>query len=509
MKLLSPRSRVAWFVVAAVGVIVAAVVFILGLMPRLSAADKLLNGLEPVFTADRVAGAQAGVAIVSDITDLGDPIMTNSGTAAAEVPKLIAFVSQKSGLPPDAVNAALAKNVPHLNDLLLSLPFSDVTAELPQFISFLSGTLKMPPDAVHAAINQNFPGLAQVIASLPKVTTGWDKVPGTEKLTRFNGTPVTDVPSVRDYFAQDVVPVLQTQRQNFGNLNALPGGPNFIPPLLLVLGIVVAIFGLVMAFLSPKTRGAPTGWAVVTVVGVVVIVLVTGILGLFSRLGAGQKVLDAAAPAFTQARVQGHIAAIAIVSDITDLADPIATNSGTAASEVPKLIAFVSQGSTLPPDAVKSALMDNVPKLTNLLLSLPLSAVTNELPTFNSFLSATLKMPPDAVNAAINQNFPGLAQVIASLPKVTNGWDKVPGTENLTRLNGTPITDVPSVRDFFAIDVIPTVQTQQQNFADVANPFPRLTVFAPLLLAVGILVTVYGAAMFVLAFLGRKRSSSA
>ncbi|MGH3847456.1 MAG: hypothetical protein ACRDS0_39470, partial [Pseudonocardiaceae bacterium] len=127
-------SRVAWLIVAAVGIIVAALVFILGLFPRLDAAEKVLNGLQPAFTQDRVQGAEAGIGIVSDITDLADPITTNSGTAAAEVPKLIAFVSQKSGLPPDAVQAALAEKVPHLTDLLLSLPLSDVTAELPTFI---------------------------------------------------------------------------------------------------------------------------------------------------------------------------------------------------------------------------------------------------------------------------------------------------------------------------------------------------------------------------------------
>ncbi|MGH9207188.1 MAG: hypothetical protein ACRD1G_11605, partial [Acidimicrobiales bacterium] len=289
---------------------------------------------------------------------------------------------------------------------------------------------------------------------------------------------------------------LQTQRQNFESLNGLPGGPTLIPPLLLALGIAVAIFGLVMASRGENTRGAPAGWAIVTVVGIVIIVLVTGILGLFSRLADGQQLLDKAAPAFTAERIQGDQGGIAIVSDITDLAAPIMTNSGTAAAEVPKLIAFVSQKSGLPPDAVQAALAEKVPHLTDLLLSLPLSDVTAELPTFITFLSDTLKMPPDQVMAAINQNFPGLAQVITALPKVTNGWDNVPGTQNLTRFDGSNVTDVPQVRDYFKIDVIPAVAAQRQNFQDVIKPFPKLTVFAPLLLAVGVLVTVYGAVMF-------------
>ncbi len=380
---------------------------------------------------------------------------------------------------------------------------SAVSAELPGFITFLSDTLKMPPDQVKAAINQNFPGLAQVITALPKVTNGWDNVPGTQGLTQFDGSKVSTVPEVRDYFANDVIPVLETQQQNFQSLDGLPGGPKFIPPLLLVLGIIVALFGLMMAFLSEKARGALAGWLIVTVLGITVCVLVAGILGLFSRLDAGQKVLNAAAPAFTQDRVQGDLAGIGIVSDITDLADPIATDSGTAAPEVPKLVAFVSEKSGLSQPAVLAALAANFPHLNNLLASLPLSAVSAELPGFITFLSDTLKMPPDQVQAAIKQNFPGLAQVITALPKVTNGWDNVPGTQGLTRFDGSQVSTVPEVRDYFANDVIPVLEAQQQNFQDVNNPFPKLTVFPPLLLAVGLLVTVYGAVMLAFAF-GRR-----
>jgi hypothetical protein len=152
---------------------------------------------------------------------------------------------------------------------------------------------------------------------------------------------------------------------------------------------------------------------------------------------------------------------------------------------------------------VLAALAANFPHLNNLLASLPLSAVSAELPGFITFLSDTLKMPPDQVQAAIKQNFPGLAQVITALPKVTNGWDNVPGTQGLTRFDGSQVSTVPEVRDYFANDVIPVLEAQQQNFQDVNNPFPKLTVFPPLLLAVGLLVTVYGAVMLAFAF-GRR-----
>ncbi len=487
----------------AVGLFVAALVFILALFPRLNSADDLLSDLHPAFTEQRVEGARAGVTIVSQITDLADPIATDSGTAAAEVPMLVDYVSQQSGLPPAAVLSALQTNFPQTTNLLLSLPLSDVTAELPKLIAFLSTTLKLPPDQVTAAIQQNFPGIAQVITALPMVTDGWDKVPGTEKLTSFDGAKVTDVPSVRDYFANDVVGgVLEGEQVKFQSIDGLPGGPKFIPPLLILLGIVVAIFGFVMSRRDPETRGAPGPWAVVTTVGIVVMVLVVGVLQLFSRLDNGQKVLDASAPAFTKDRVEGSRAGINMVSSIVDLGDPIATEKGTAAKEVPELVAFVSEKSGLPPAAVLSALSTNFPKTTHLLQSLPLSSVNTELPKLVEFLATTLKITPQETVVRVVNNFPGLAQVIVSLPPVVTGWDKVPGTENFTRFDGGQVTDVPDVRDYFSKDAIPVLETQRENFADTNDPSPSLTVFAPLLLGVGLLVTLFGGLMF---FQARKR----
>lgn len=499
---MGPSSRSAWYVVAVVGLVVAALPLLLSLFPRLNSAGNLVSGLEPAFTQERVEGARAGVTIVSQITDLATPIATDSGSAAAEVPQLVTFVSQRSGLPEPEVLAALEQNVPHTTDLLLSLPLSSVTAELPGLVTFLSQTLRLSEEETLAALQENFPGIYQVIDSLPKVTDGWDQVPGVESLTRFNGDQVTNVPDVRDYFADDVVPVLETQQENFESLSGLPGGPKLIPPLLLVLGLAVFVFAIVMSLRSPEGRASRVAWGLVTAVGVVIIVLVVGILGLFNRLGAGQKVLDAAAPAFTEERVAGHVPAITIVSQITDLGDPIMTESGTAAPEVPELVAFVSQRSGLPEPAVLAALTQNAPHTMDLLLSLPLSAVSAELPTLVPFLSQTMRLPDDQTQAAIQENFPGIAQVIEYLPQVTSGWDKVPGTEDLTRFNGEPVSNVPDVRDYLAEDVVAATVNQQQNFANAADPWPKLTVFAPLLLVVGVIVTIYGAVMFLAA--GRR-----
>jgi hypothetical protein len=251
---MKPSSRSAWFVVAAIGIVVAALVFILGLFPRLDSAGKLLNGLPPALTQDRVEGARAGIAIVSDITDLSDPITTGSGTAAPEVPKLIAFVSEKSELPQPAVQAALAEKFPHLTNLLLSLLVPAVTAELPDFITFLSDTLKMPPDQVNAAIQQNSPGLAQVIAALPKVTNGWDNVPGTENLTRFNGSKVTHRPRGSRLLRPRRHSGSRSAQHNFQDVNNPFPKLTVFPPLLLAVGLLVTIYGAVMFFFAVRKR---------------------------------------------------------------------------------------------------------------------------------------------------------------------------------------------------------------------------------------------------------------
>lgn len=490
---------------AAVGFLVIVLVFALGLFPRLNAADDVLDNARPAFTQDRVEGNAGAISIVSSFADLADPIATDSGTAAAEVPQLVAYVSTATGIPPAQVLALLQKNFPQTMHLLSAIPLSDVTAELPKLVAFLADTLKISQAEVLAAIKENFPGLAQAITNLPVVTNGWDKVPGTENLTRFNGDQVTDVPSLRDYFAQDVLPVLDRQQGNFQKLDDLPGGPTAIPPLLLVLGVGVLLFGLWMALPGQAdARKRPIAWIVVVAAGLIVVVLVVGVVQAFSRLDAGQKVLDDLAPAFTQDRVEGSRAGVNMVSSIVDLGDPIATESGTAAPEVPKLVAFVSDQTGLPQAQVLSLLQTNFPHTTDLLLALPLSSVSAELPGLVTFLADTLGISEAQVLAAAKESFPGLAQVIVSAPVVTNGWDNVPGTENLTRFNGDQVTDVPDVRDYFSADLVPVLETQQQNFEDTNDPFPDLDVFPPLLLGVGILVILLGTLMAIWAAFGLR-----
>ena len=113
-----------WVVVLVVGVLVVTVVLGLNLIPRLSDGQKVLDAARPAFTPERVAGARAGINIISKDVDMADPIGTARGTGAAEVPKLIAFVSQQTGLSQAEVLAALQKNFPHTTALLQTIPLS-------------------------------------------------------------------------------------------------------------------------------------------------------------------------------------------------------------------------------------------------------------------------------------------------------------------------------------------------------------------------------------------------
>ncbi|NOX28788.1 MAG: hypothetical protein GXP35_01855 [Actinobacteria bacterium] len=82
-------------------------------------------------------------------------------------------------------------------------------------------------------------------------------------------------------------------------------------------------------------------WFVVLVAGVVIVLVVWG-LSLFSRLDAGQSVLDGARPAFTEERVAGDIAGVEMIDYIVNMADPIVDAEGGAAGEVGPFVELVA-----------------------------------------------------------------------------------------------------------------------------------------------------------------------
>ncbi len=253
--------RVAWLIVILVGVLVLSLVFGLQLFHRLDDGQKVLDDADPVFVDERVAGARAGIEIVSTIVDLADPIVLAdpvvAASAADEVPQLVKFVSDNSELSEAEVLAALQENVPHTTALLLAIPLEDVTAELPDLIALISQVTGLTEEEVLAAIQANFPGIAQSITALPTVTGTWTNVEGTEALalTRFDGeTPVRSVPDVRDYFSEDVIPVLERQKGNFQHLSGIQPNLNAIPWLLVGIGGLVVFFGGLMFLVTGRMR---------------------------------------------------------------------------------------------------------------------------------------------------------------------------------------------------------------------------------------------------------------
>jgi hypothetical protein len=250
-----------WVVVLVVGVLVVTLVLGLSLISRLNDGQKVLDAARPAFTATRVAGDRAGINIISADVDMADPIVTPQGGAAGEVPKLVAFVAQKTGLSPTAVLGALHKNFPHTTALLQTLPLSSVTAELPGLLGFLEKALHLSQTQLVGALQSNFPALTQAITNLPVVTSGWDAVPGTAGFTRFNGSPIRTVPAVANYFSADLIPILETQRRNYEHLVST-SKINFIGPLVLIVGLIVIIYGLLMLLLAARLEPGPRGVAV-------------------------------------------------------------------------------------------------------------------------------------------------------------------------------------------------------------------------------------------------------
>lgn len=490
--LLSNAASRAWLVVALVGAIVVVLVFALQLIPRLTGAQELIDAAEPALTDERVAGDRAGITAISKLVDTADPLVTAKGGGAKEVPALIALVAKEARLSTAQVLGVLKKEAPRTTALLQALPLSDVTKEGPGLQAFLTKTLKLTPEELQAALTENFPRLSQTLAAAAPVTTGWNDVPGTEKLTRFDGTgPVRSVPEVRDYFSEDLVAAVEANKDDFQKV-ADKGGVGYIPWLLLVVGGVVLLFGLLMAMRAKSSPPGKAAWSVVVVVGVAILAIVLG-LSYFDRLDAADKVIDGLEPAFAEERVKGDVAGIDMVHQIVLFTDPLATAKGGGAAEVPKLVKFVSDKTGLSSKQVLAALTKNAPKTTAVLQAVPLHAVSKEVPNLLAVLAKTLKVSRAELLATLKTNTPGLAQTLQNVTPVTTGWNKIPGTEKLTRFDGkTPVRTMAALDDYFREDVIPVLPEQRENFDKLANTWPPVTYFPPLLIVVGALVLLYG-----------------
>lgn len=487
-------SLVGWLVVVLVGAGILGLVYGFSITPRLESGQRVVDSLSPAFTDDAAQGDRAGINFLSTSVNTLDPIVTAQGGAAAEVPELVSFVSAKTGLPQEQVLATLQQKFPHTTALLQAVPLTSIDAEIPALVEFLAAALHTTPDDVLATLKQNFPGIHQAVTALPTVTKGWDAVPGTENLTRFDGTPVRTAPEVRDYFSADVIPVVEKNTTNMQQLRDDYPRVDAFPMILTVVGALALGVGVLMLLLSIITKRGraiqATAWTAVFLVGAVVFGMVFA-FGLFTRLAGGHYLVSDATPVFTDTRLAGDQASIKYVGSVIDMADPIVTADGGAAAEVPKLIAFVGDRTGLPDTKVLAVLQQRFPHTTALLQAIPLSAVTEELPQLVAFLGAALNLSPAEVGKALNTNFPHLAQAIAYLPTVTSGWNNVPGTKA-----GSQMNTAVGVRDYFAETVIPALAANQKDFQELNGHWPPLILVAPLLVAISVVVMLWSGIFF-------------
>jgi hypothetical protein len=240
-----------WSVVTLVGIVVAGGVLVLGLFPRLDGGQRVLDGLRPAFVEERVAGMEAGVTIVSNIAAMADPIVDVEGGAAGEVGDLVGLVAGATGLAPEDVLVAVETNFPHVYHLLLALPLDAVSAEIPGLLTFVSKNSDVGDEnAVLGAIAATTPRLAQAITNLLVVTGGFREIPGIAPLTRFDGSPVRSIPELTDYFNDDVVAGVRAVAADYRTLDTTAPPVDLFPPLLLVVGILVIIYGGAMLMLT-------------------------------------------------------------------------------------------------------------------------------------------------------------------------------------------------------------------------------------------------------------------
>ncbi len=493
-----PTSLFGWLVVALVGGGVLALVLGLGLSPRLDAGERVVDRLGPVFTPAAAADEQAGINYLSSTVDALDPLATPEGGGAAELPALVSFLSVRTGRPEPDVLTTLQARFPHATALLLAAPLSAAGAEVPAAARQLAPGLGTTPEGATTALQQDYPALHRVVTLLPTVTAGWNAVPGTESLTRLDGTPARTAPQVRDYLGGDVVPLLQEHATDMGRLAGWAPRLDLIAPLLTLAGAVTTGLGVTMFLFSLITRRGRgvhvLAWTAVLLVGAAVLALVLG-SRLYPRLDGGARLLAAAKPLFTQERVVGDAAAMDYLGEVVDLATPLVDAQGGAAGEVTQLLAGVSARTGTPPQAVLQSLDASAPHLTSLLRALPLSSASAELPSLLDYLATTLNMTPDGLGSVLSSNFPHLAQAIGALPRVTDGWNNVPGTALSSRMHTAT-----GVREHFAGTLIPALTAARADLLALADPWPALDLLPPVLLGTGALLAVWA-----LLFLVRTR----
>ena len=239
------------------------------------------------------------------------------------------------------------------------------------------------------------------------------------------------------------------------------------------------------------STGASRAWLGVAFAGLAVVLLVLA-LSLIPRLSAGQRVIDAAEPAFSDERVAGTVAGVNLISKYVDVADPLLTRRGGASREVRSLIRLMRRKMGLSTAQVRRILRREAPHVEALTRALPLDGVADEVPTLTSYLAVILGMTEEQVGATLEQDFPRISQSLTALRNTSDAWYDVPGIDGLTRLSrAKPVSTVPGLRKYYRDDLVPLMAERRKEFQDLAGS-GGVGYIPYLLLLLGILLLAFG-----------------
>ena len=217
------------------------------------------------------------------------------------------------------------------------------------------------------------------------------------------------------------------------------------------------------------STGASRAWLGVAIAGLLVIALVFA-LTLLPRLGAGQRVIDAAEPAFTDARVDGTRAGVSTISQYVDVVDPLLTRRGGGAAEVSQFIGYLQRKLGLSADQVRKILRREAPRTEALMRALPLDGVAAEIPRLTTYLATIMGLREEDVAAILESDFPRISQLLTALSNTADVWYDVPGVEGLSRLSGgKAVRTVPGLRKYLRDDLVPLTVDHEEDVQSLAG----------------------------------------
>ena len=217
------------------------------------------------------------------------------------------------------------------------------------------------------------------------------------------------------------------------------------------------------------SSGASRAWVGVALAGLVIIGLVFG-LALFPRLGAGQRVIDAASPAFADARIEGTRAGVNTISHYVDVVDPLLTRRGAGLKDAEALITLMRRKLGVSTEQVRKILRREAPHTEALTRALPLASIADEVTPLTVYLATILGTTEEEVGALLERDFPRISQSLTALRNTADAWYDVPGIDGLTRLSGDkPVRTIPGLRKYYRDDLVPLLAKDQAEFRSLAG----------------------------------------